>query len=108
MWGSEASRNERTERETRVKRDSEFAGNTAVFTSMSKRKHTVRKPMPWEIIGITRSPAHRYGVVYAADEQQALAKATEDSKSPSCMSKRNSWRDHSGKIKPCPACGDTE
>ena len=45
---------------------------------MSKRKHTVRKPMPWEIIGITRSPAHRYGVVYAADEQQALAKAIEE------------------------------
>jgi hypothetical protein len=36
-----------------------------------------RKPSPWEIIAITRSPARRYGVVYAESEQQALAKAIE-------------------------------
>jgi hypothetical protein len=34
-----------------------------------------RKPCPWEIIAITRSPARRYGVVYAATEEQVLAKA---------------------------------
>ena len=39
---------------------------------MSKRKRS-----PSEIIAITRSPARRYGAVYAESEQQALAKAIE-------------------------------
>jgi hypothetical protein len=43
---------------------------------MSKRVRK-RKPSPWEIIAITRSPARRYGVVYAESEQHALAKAIE-------------------------------
>jgi hypothetical protein len=41
---------------------------------MSKRK---LKRSPSEIIAITRSPARRYGAVYAESEQQALAKAIE-------------------------------
>jgi hypothetical protein len=43
---------------------------------MSKRVRK-RKPSPWEIIAITRSPARRYGVVYAESEQHAMAKAIE-------------------------------
>lgn len=43
---------------------------------MSKRVRK-RKASPWEIIAITRSPARRYGVVYAESEQQALTKAIE-------------------------------
>jgi hypothetical protein len=49
------------------------------ISAMAKRsKRSVRKPSAWEIIAITRSPAHHYGVVYAAEEQAALAKAIEE------------------------------
>jgi hypothetical protein len=43
-------------------------------------KQRKRKPAPWEIIAITRSPARYYGVVYEADEQETLAKAIDQQK----------------------------
>jgi 1,2-phenylacetyl-CoA epoxidase PaaB subunit len=42
---------------------------------MPKRKS---KLLPWQVIAITASPARMYGVVHAADEQSALAKAIEE------------------------------
>jgi hypothetical protein len=41
---------------------------------MAKRKQS---KAPWEVIQITRSPARFIGVVYAEDEQAALATAIE-------------------------------
>jgi 1,2-phenylacetyl-CoA epoxidase PaaB subunit len=42
---------------------------------MPKRKS---KLLPWQVIAITASPARMYGVVHAADEESALAKAIEE------------------------------
>jgi hypothetical protein len=55
-----------------------------------------RKPSPWEIIAITRSPARRYGVVYAESDQQALAKGTEQFQITKPHEQKSSWCGHNG------------
>jgi hypothetical protein len=55
-------------------------GEMPHILGMAKRKRVrVRKQskVPWEVIQITKSPARFIGVVYAADEQAALATAIE-------------------------------